>query len=254
MRIANGAHPRRDVERKPDCVNAELRWLLSAMVWAAALIALGFGTATADRVLVLGSGGAIVMALLPVFYTRISGIQVPGALRDGILVYCLAAFVGGEWGGLYTDDLVWDTTLHLLASAVLTLTGYALALLPTAGAPPRTSLWVLSVLAVGLAATVGTVWELFEASVDALFGTNAQRSGLPDTMGDMAANLVGAVYGAMAGQLALRGHARLPLSGLLLAAVRQNPIVFGDFPGVPFPRHASSRGRADAGRMTGGRT
>ncbi|SFG66076.1 hypothetical protein SAMN04488020_103120 [Palleronia marisminoris] len=232
-------------------MKAKVTTLLSRLVWALALGALGFGIATGDRLLVLGAGGAVAMALLPVVYTWLSGILVPAGLRDGILVFCLAAFVGGEWGGLYQDDLVWDTSLHILAAAVLALTGYALALLPTAGAPPRTSLWVLSVLAVGLASTVGAAWELFEATVDALFGTNAQRSGLPDTMGDMAANLAGAIYGAMVGQLALRGRWRLPLSGLLLTALRQNPVVFGAYPGTPFPRHTA---RPKPAGWTGGRT
>lgn len=215
--------------------------LLSLLVWAVAVGALGFGIATGDRLLILGAGGAAAMALLPVLYSWVSGILVPAGLRDGILAYCLAAFVAGEWGGLYQDDLVWDTSLHLLASAVLALTGYALALLPTAGAPPRTGLWILSILAVGLATTVGAVWELFEASVDALFGTNAQRTGLPDTMGDIAANLVGAAYGAVAGQVALQWGRKLPLSGLLLTALRQNPVVFGAYPGIPFPRRATTQ-------------
>lgn len=221
-------------------MKVKLASLLSLLVWAGALAALGLGIATGDRLLILGAGGAVSMALLPMFYSWISGIRMPVGLREGILVFCLAAFVAGEWGGLYQDDLVWDTTLHMVASAVLALTGYALALLPTAGAPPRTGLWILSLLAVGLSSTVGAVWELFEASVDALFGTNAQRSGLPDTMGDIAANLVGATYGAVAGQIALRSGRRLPLSGLLLAALRRNPVVFGAYPGAPFPRRNMS--------------
>ncbi|WP_375262683.1 hypothetical protein [Palleronia sp.] len=227
-------------------MKVELTSLLSLLVWAGALVALALGIVTGDTLLILGAGGAIAMALLPVFYSKLSGIVIPDGLREGILVFCLAAFVAGEWGGLYKDDLVWDTTLHVVASAVLAMTGYALALLATAGAPPRTGLWILSLLAVGLASTVGAIWELFEATVDALFGTNAQRSGLPDTMGDIAANLVGAIYGAVAGQIALRTGRRLPLSGLLLAALRRNPVVFGAYPGVPFPRHEALRNTTDA--------
>lgn len=187
-----------------------------------------------DAVLTVGSGGAILLALVLPVYTRISGIAMPAGLVTGVLAFSLGAFVVGEWSGAYTWSWWWDIALHLLSAAVLALIGYALVLLATAGAPPRTGLWIGSILAAGFAALVGATWELMEFAIDAIFGTNAQRSGLPDTMGDMAANIVGASYGAVAGQLALGRGIRLPLSGLLLDFCGSNVLIYGDWPGVPF--------------------
>ncbi|WP_207208119.1 hypothetical protein [Salipiger sp. IMCC34102] len=208
--------------------------IIAAIVWCAALgLAIG-GVARGDVVLAVGALGAMVMALALPAYTRLSGIVMPAGLATGVLTFSLAAFVVGEWSGAYTWNWWWDIALHLVSAAVLALVGHALVLLVSAGAPPRTGLWIGSILAVGFAALVGAAWELMEFSIDAIFGTNAQRSGLRDTMGDVAANITGAIYGAVAGQLALKRGTRLPLSGLLLDFCNSNRLIYGAWPGVPF--------------------
>ncbi|MCP1170599.1 hypothetical protein NHG85_19015, partial [Limimaricola sp. ASW11-118] len=99
---------------------------------------------------------------------------------------------------------------------------------------PRTAGWILGLLGVGFAALVGACWELFEFSIDAIFGTNAQRSGLPDTMGDVAVNIMGASYGALAAQRRLWRGTRLPLSGLLVEFCARNEIIYGAWSGRRF--------------------
>lgn len=199
------------------------------ILWGGAGLIAAAGALSAQPLLALAALGAMALALLLPLYTRVSGIAMPPGLSTGVLGFCLAAFVLGEAAGLYRDSAVWDLLLHGLASAVLALAGVAMALLPTAGAPPRTALWILGTLGVGFAALVGAGWELFEFAIDAVFGTNAQRSGLPDTMGDVAANLAGASYGAVAAQRRLRHGARWPLSGLLVSFCARNPIIYGDW-------------------------
>ena len=201
-----------------------------------------------DTLTFVAATGAMTMALLLPGYTLLSGIEMPRALTTGVLVFCLCAFVMGEVVGLYRTNGWWDVGLHLLASAVLAIAGVAMALLATEGAPPRTALWILAILGVGFAALVGAFWEMFEFSIDWTFGTHAQRSGLPDTMGDIATNVVGATYGATAAVLRLSRGARLPLTGLLVEFCAANPIIYGAWPGVPFPArpraHAAPRGTA----------
>lgn len=218
----------------------------AAAPWAAAALAVLLGLANGDPLLWIAGGGAILLALLLPFYSWLSGIEMPAGLATGVLVFSLCAFVVGEHGGAYTSVGWWDVVLHLVSAAVLALVGQALVLLNTAGAPPRTGLWIGGILGVGFAALVGAAWELMEFSVDAIFGTNAQRSGLPDTMGDVAANLAGATYGAFAAWLALRRDVRLPLAGLLLDFCGRNPVIYGSWPGVPFPAAPRRRQQAAA--------
>ncbi|WP_341212987.1 hypothetical protein [uncultured Limimaricola sp.] len=208
-----------------------------AAIWGGAMLFAVWALLAGFAVAALGAVGAMVLAGLLPLYTRVSGIVMPRGLATGILVYCLCAFGLGEAGGFYRDVALWDTALHALASAVLALVGVALALLPTAGAAPRTAPWILGLLGVGFAALVGAAWEMFEFGIDALFGTNAQRSGLPDTMGDIAANIAGATYGAIAAQRRLWRGTRLPLSGLLVRFLARNRVIYGDWTGRLFAPH-----------------
>lgn len=74
---------------------------------------------------------------------------------------------------------------------------------------------MLAILAFGFAMMVGAMWELMEFSLDATFGTFTQRSGLPDPMGDVAVNMLGATVGAVAAHAHVARGARWPLAGLL---------------------------------------
>lgn len=210
---------------------------LRLLVWGGAALMAGLGLIAGHPVVALGAAGAMALAALLPLYTWVSGIVMPRGLATGILVYCLCAFSLGEAAGFYAAIPVWDMALHFVASAVLALVGVALALLPTAGAAPRTAGWILGLLGVGFAALVGACWELFEFSIDAVFGTNAQRSGLPDTMGDTAVNIMGASYGALAALRRLWRGTRLPLSGLLVEFCARNPIIYGAWSGRRFPAH-----------------
>ncbi|MGZ9811631.1 hypothetical protein ACXN5S_14305 [Pseudoroseicyclus sp. H15] len=223
--------PKPNPTRRPA---TQLGRAVALAIWLSAAGVILRGLVTGETLLFVGGAGAVALALLLPGYTRISGIAVPPGLTSGVLGFSLAAFVLGEYAGGYTATFWWDIALHLVSSAVLALVGMALVLLNTEGAPPRTGLWIGGTLAVGFAAMVGGAWELLEFSIDAIFGTNAQRSGLPDTMGDVATNLVGATYGALAGALVLRRGFRLPLSGLLVAFCERNPVIYGAWPGVPF--------------------
>lgn len=216
------------------------RATLRAAIWGGAAILAAASLIAGHPVVALGAAGAMTMAALLPLYTWLSGIVMPPGLATGILVYCLCAFGLGEAGGFYRDVPLWDVTLHALAAAVLALVGVALALLPTAGAAPRTAPWILGLLGVGFAALVGAAWEMFEFGIDALFGTNAQRSGLPDTMGDIATNIAGATYGAIAAQRRLWRGTRLPLSTLLVRFLDRNPVIYGAWTGRRLALHAGS--------------
>ena len=197
-----------------------------------ALVAAGRG----DVMVAFCALSAMVLALLPRGFTLISGVRMPSGLATGVLVFSLAALVAGEMGGLYATTAWWDVALHLVAAAALAVLGMALALLPTAGASPRTAIWLLATLAFSFAMMVGAMWELLEFTIDFFFGTHAQRSGLPDTMGDIFANLVGATYGALAAHVYLTHGRRWPLSGLLAQFCALNPVFYGDWRGPPLSK------------------
>lgn len=104
---------------------------------------------------------------------------------------------------------------------------------------------MLSVLAFGFAMMVGAMWELLEFTLDTVFGTNAQDGGNIDTMGDIVANAVGALWGAVAAHVAAGTGRRLPPGGLLLDFVTLNPVIYGAWRG-PLTLREARRGKSGA--------
>lgn len=62
-----------------------------------------------------------------------------------------------------------------------------------------------------VAMTVGAVWEIFEFTMDMTFGLNMQKSGLPDTMGDLIIDAVGSAIASLTGYLYLKRNSAGPL-------------------------------------------
>jgi hypothetical protein len=200
---------------------------LNRLIWAALTLAALMAAASGAWAWAAALAATVALALLPVAFTAASGIVFPSGLLTGVTVFVGAALIGGEVGGLYVSVPWWDLVLHAIASAVLSLAGAALALLPTGGARPRCPLWVLATLAFGFSMMVGAMWEVLEFTLDQTLGTNTQRSGLPDTMWDIVLNLAGATLGAVAGWGWMARGWRGPLSGLLGAFVEGNDVLYG---------------------------
>jgi hypothetical protein len=57
----------------------------------------------------------------------------------------------------------------------------------------------------------GALWEIFEYSIDSIFGTNMQRSGLQDTMWDLIVDGLGALFMAYLGMR----YVQKPSEGLI---------------------------------------
>ncbi len=195
-------------------------------IWAGAFCLAGWAAATGAGLVAAAASASIVLALLPKGFTRVSGIAFPAGLTTGILVFSGAALLLGELAGFYGAYPWWDVGLHLVASAVLGIVGMALVMTATGGARPVVAVWVLAVVAFGFSMMVGAMWELMEFAIDATLGTNTQRSGLPDTMGDVAVNVVGGAAGAVAGHAHVSRGARWPLAGLLARFMDLNPVLY----------------------------
>ncbi|TDL77709.1 hypothetical protein E2L08_13050 [Palleronia sediminis] len=208
---------------------------LGAMGLAAALLAVPFPKL----------GLALVCAgfgLSMILFEAVSGLRFPRRLIVIVTGFAAATLLLGEALQTYEELPWWDIALHGSAGTVLAAVGMALALLPTAGATPRTGLWILSVLAFGFAMMVGAMWEVLEFTLDTLFGTNAQAGGNSDTMTDTLANLAGALWGTLAAHLAVGTGRVWPPAGMLRDFIARNPVIYGAWRG-PLDARASDPAR-----------
>ena len=152
------------------------------------------------------AGAALVLSFLPG-----SLLQDP-VMRDatsGVTAVLLAAhIVFGMLSGLYETSAVYDKAVHLVASAAIA----GLLLLASRRWSEQRGLALPPEMAVMLVlagtVTLGTLWELFEFTVD-LTGAFVAQRGLEDTMLDLLADTVGAALtvGAFAGTATLRSRA-----------------------------------------------
>ena len=132
---------------------------------------------------------------------------VPWLLLAATALFVLATLYLGEMQDFYDRFWWWDLALHFGSAMGFGILGFLLVFMLFQGdryaAPP----WAVGALSFCLAMTVGVLWEIFEYAMDTLFGFNMMKSGLPDTMGDLIVDAVGAALAALAGVVYLLGRA-----------------------------------------------
>lgn len=150
---------------------------------------------------------ALALTVLPGLLAGRVGLRLPQSFLAAIALFVLATLYLGEVQDFYNRFWWWDLALHFGSAMAFGILGFLLVFMLFQGdryaAPP----WALGVLSFCLAMTVGALWEVFEYAMDTLFGFNMMKSGLPDTMGDLMVDAVGAALAALAGVVYLLGRA-----------------------------------------------
>jgi hypothetical protein len=150
---------------------------------------------------------ALAMTFLPGLVASRVGLRLPPSFLAAIALFVLATLYLGEIHDFYNRFWWWDLVLHFGSAMGFGILGFLLIFMLFHGdcyaAPP----WAVGVLSFCVAMTVGAIWEIFEFGMDQLFGFNMQKSGLPDTMGDLIINTFGAMLSALAGVIYLLDRA-----------------------------------------------
>ena len=150
---------------------------------------------------------ALVLTVVPGFLAGRIGLRLPQSFLAAIALFVLATLYLGEVRDFSGRFWWWDRVLHFGSAMGFGILGFLLVFMLFHGdrfaAPP----WALGVLSFCLAMTVGALWEIFEYAMDVLFGLNMQKSGLPDTMGDLIVDALGAALAALAGIVYLQDRA-----------------------------------------------
>lgn len=150
---------------------------------------------------------ALGLTVLPGRLANRVGLSLPPSFLAAIALFVLATLYLGEVQDFYNRFWWWDLVLHFGSAMGFGILGFLLVFMLFQGdryaAPP----WALGVLSFCLAMTVGALWEVFEYAMDSLFGFNMMKSGLPDTMGDLMVDALGAALAALAGIVYLQDRA-----------------------------------------------
>ena len=153
------------------------------------------------------TSAALALTVLPGQLASRVGLRLPPSFLAAIALFILATLYLGEVQDFYDRFWWWDLALHFGSAMGFGILGFLLVFSLFQGdryaAPP----WALGALSFCLAMTVGALWEIFEFAMDMTFGFNMMKSGLPDTMGDLIVDAVGAALAALAGVVYLLGRA-----------------------------------------------
>lgn len=169
----------------------------------------------------------LVLTFLPERFAGLFGIRLPRSVLTAIVVFIFATLFLGEVGDFYERFWWWDVVLHFMSALSFGAIGFLLIFMLFEGdryaAPP----WALAVLAFCVGLSIGALWEVFEFSMDQLFGMNMQKSGLVDTMKDLIVDSAGAAIGAFSGYLYLKGQQFGGLGRVLEQFVEANKRWYG---------------------------
>lgn len=163
-----------------------------------------------------------VLTLVPIAVTRRLGITLPPIFYVIIVVFIFASIFLGEVADFYERFWWWDVVLHGTSAMVIGLLGFVFVFMLFEGDKYAAPAWALGAITFCLTMSVGGLWELFEFTMDQLFGLNMQKSGLPDTMGDLAIDAAGAAIAGFAGFLYLKGKDLGGSRALIDAFVQSN--------------------------------
>lgn len=142
---------------------------------------------------------ALLILFVTVFSDRLA-VQIPSELQVLALLFVFATLFLGEVRSYYDKIWWWDIALHSTSGLLMGILGFLLVYVLNASQKIAYSMTprFVAFFAFMFAVAVGALWEIFEFSMDSLFGARMQKamfndpSGLTDTMWDMIVNAIGA--------------------------------------------------------------
>ncbi|UYV38882.1 hypothetical protein N4R57_07610 [Rhodobacteraceae bacterium D3-12] len=200
--------------------------LVTKLVWASLLVVAVGALIELRFSLAFVASATLVLSLAPALVAGWADIRVPPSFMLAVVLFVGATLFLGEVFDFYERFWWWDILLHGGSAVGFGLIGFILVFMMFQGDRFAAPAGAIAFFAFCFAIAIGASWEVFEFAMDQLFGFNMQKSGLMDTMGDLIVDMVGAVLGAGAGWLYLKGREHAGLPRLIGDFVERNPRFF----------------------------
>lgn len=177
----------------------------------------------------------IVVTFLPVVVERRFRIHIPPEMQLLAIGFVFASLFLGEVRGYYTRFWWWDIALHTSSGVLLGILGFLLVHIMNEVERIEVHMkpGFVAFFAFLFALGIGALWEIFEFTMDSLFGMNMQKpmlgdpSGLTDTMWDLVVDALGALVISLLGWRYLRNPVKASfLERWIGEFVERNPRFF----------------------------
>jgi hypothetical protein len=141
----------------------------------------------------------LLSTFIPTIIEKRYQIMIPDELEVLIIIFIYASLFLGELRDYYVLYWWWDILLHTSSGIGLGFVGfiimYSLYRKKVIASKP---IWI-AIFSFCFALALGTLWEIFEFSMDQIFKTSMQKSGIIDTMWDLIVDALGALFIAIIG-------------------------------------------------------
>src|SRR6056297_3027541 len=143
----------------------------------------------------------IAITFFPLLFERRFRIDIPPELQLAAIGFVFASLFLGEIRDYYTRFWWWDIALHTTSGVLLGILGFLLVHIMNEIERIQVHMkpGFVAFFAFLFALGIGALWEIFEFTMDTLFGMDMQKamlgdpSGLTDTMWDLIVDTLGAL-------------------------------------------------------------
>ena len=198
---------------RAETIQLSISYLLQATLVTALLVAF----IRTEWIVLFITSLALVATFLPSLLGRNYKLYLPIEFQIIIIGFVYAAIFLGSVAGFYTKFWWWDTILHAASGVSLGFIGFLILYTLYLNDRLTASPFLLVTFSFTFGLAFGAIWEIFEFSIDQIFGSNMQKHGLRDTMWDLIMDAAGALLTSILGYLYILHYKRgLGLFSLLI--------------------------------------
>jgi len=170
----------------------------------------------------------LFLLFLPSFIEKKARVYLPFSIQFGFIFLIYGGLFLGSLNHLYDKfPVLWDFLLHLFSGALFGFLGFVFLYILYVQNKIIGSYLLISVFSFSFALSLGAIWEIFEFVLDLSLGFNMQESGIPDTMGDLISDSIGALFVSIFGYIYLKYKKNNIIGIHIEETKRLNPHIFG---------------------------
>jgi hypothetical protein len=172
--------------------------------------------------------GILFLTMLPNMLGRRFALYIPAEFELLAILFIFGSLFLGEIRGYYARFWWWDVVLHASSGFLLGILGFLLVY--ALNQEERIELYMkpgfVALFSFAFAVAVGSIWEIFEFTMDSFLGLNMQKSGLVDTMWDLIVDALGALVIAVLGYFYTKSGTEYFVEKWIDKFIEANPRIF----------------------------
>jgi hypothetical protein len=169
-----------------------------------------------------------LLTYLPHLFEKKYDIDIPAEFEIVTILFIFATLFLGEVRGFYTRFWWWDVILHTGSAIAFGFIGFTILYILYRGDKIKASPIIIAIFSFFFALGIGSIWEIFEFSMDQVFDLNMQKNGLMDTMWDLIVDSLGALFASICGYLYMKKREVFIFDKMIKKFVDNNPSLFGE--------------------------